>query len=228
MSAARVVAALPSTLATGGVIELSPFDIANKGRTIPMVWFYRETLDPAMLLASLRETLKSYPVLCGRYGTSGADGTGPDRVELTNEGVPVDIVHADMRLHEAVAHLPHHAEPPSIFAANAHLPFVPDKGGMDPDPGSAETPLLAVKVTCFHQAAPPGSPEANRRTGSPSFAARRSSGSLPCRTGWSRGGLEASAGPSPRGPRSARTRLLAFACRRLLRAPAAVSASLSQ
>ena len=121
---ARVVASLPATLAPGGSIELSPFDLANQGRAIPMVWFYRETLDPALLLAALRETLKSYPVLCGRYGTP------PNRVELNNQGIPVDIVHQETSLNEAVAHL---AGQPTIFAEDAHLPFVPDKGAMDPD-----------------------------------------------------------------------------------------------
>ena len=42
---ARAVAALPASLAPSGAVELSPFDLANQGRAIPMVWFYRETLD---------------------------------------------------------------------------------------------------------------------------------------------------------------------------------------
>ena len=158
---ARVVAALPASLAPGGSIELSPFDLANQGRAIPMVWFYRETLDPALLLAALRETLKSYPVLCGRYGTP------PNRVELNNQGVPVDIVHKETSLNEAVAHLC--AGQPTIFAEDAHLPFVPDKGAMDPDRGSADAPLLAIRITLFPDAAPHGSP----REGSP--VARRCS-----------------------------------------------------
>ena len=163
---ARVVAALPATLAPGGSIELSPFDLANQGRAIPMVWFYRETLDPALLLAALRETLKSYPVLCGRYGTP------PNRVELNNQGVPVDIVHQETSLNEAVAHL---AGQPTIFAEDAHLPFVPDKGAMDPDRGSADAPLLAIRISLFPDAAPHGSPAARRRPPEGSPVAHRCS-----------------------------------------------------
>ena len=165
---ARVVAALPATLAPSGSVELSPFDLANQGRAIPMVWFYRESLDPATLLAALRETLKSYPVLCGRYGTP------PNRLELSNQGVPVDVVHQDTGLNEAVSHL--RSGQPTIFAADAHLPFVPDKSAMEPDTGSADAPLLAIKITIFPEAAPYGSPAARRPpAGSP--AARRANGS---------------------------------------------------
>ena len=165
---ARVVVALPATLAPGGSVELSPFDLANQGRAIPMVWFYRETLDPALLMAALRETLKSYPVLCGRYGTP------PNRVDLNNQGIPVDIVHQDTSLNEAVSHL--RAGQPTIFAEDAQLPFVPDKGAMEPDRGSADAPLLAIKITLFPEAAPHGSPPARRPPGGNSPAARRAIG----------------------------------------------------
>ena len=58
---------LPEALAKSGTIELSPFDVANAGRSIPLVWFYKETLDTPGLLESLRHTLCDYPVFCGRY-----------------------------------------------------------------------------------------------------------------------------------------------------------------
>ena len=151
---ARAVAALPASLAPSGSVELSPFDLANQGRAIPMVWFYRERLDPALLMAALRETLKSYPVLCGRYGTP------PNRVSLSNHGVPVDVVHHETSLTDAVSHL--HAGQPAIFAEDAHLPFVPDKSAMDPDRGSADAPLLAIKFTLFPDATPRGSPPPRR------------------------------------------------------------------
>ena len=142
----EVVAQLPSTLATGGAVALSPFDLACKGRSVPMVWFYRETLDPAKLLLALRETLKSYPVLCGRYG-----GSPPDRIELCNAGVPVLVEHTDTTLADAVGHLPT-STAPSTFAIDAHAPFVPAKGIMDPDTGSPDAPLLSIKITLLREA----------------------------------------------------------------------------
>ena len=56
--------------ALGDAIELSPFDQANKGRAVPMTWFYQETLDVAKLLTSLKTVLASYPVFVGRYEPS--------------------------------------------------------------------------------------------------------------------------------------------------------------
>ena len=35
---------------TGGSVQLSPYDLANLGRAIPMVFFYEATLDPHCLL----------------------------------------------------------------------------------------------------------------------------------------------------------------------------------
>ena len=159
---ARTVAALPASLAPSGSVELSPFDLANQGRAIPMVWFYRESLDPALLMAALRETLKSYPVLCGRYGTP------PNRVSLSNHGVPVDVVHHETSLNDAVSHL--HAGQPAIFAEDAHLPFVPDKSAMDPDRGSADAPSSSSRRTPSTRARRRPRP---RRVARPAASSRR-------------------------------------------------------
>ena len=69
---------------TGGTVQLSPYDLANLGRAIPMVFFYEATLDPHLLLNALEKTLVLYPAFCGRY-----DATPPAAIALTNAGVGV-------------------------------------------------------------------------------------------------------------------------------------------
>ena len=132
---------------TGGSVELSPLDIASIGRATPMVWFFRQTLDVETLLSTLQTVLAAYPILCGRY-----DGKAPPAaVQLTNAGVKVHISTASAPLAEAVAHLPH--EPshtlPSYFAKETHEPFLPAKAGIDPDPATADVPLMSIKITKF-------------------------------------------------------------------------------
>ena len=153
-----IVVRLPENRATEGHVELSPFDRANKGRAIPMMWFYEATLDPSALLVALREVLASYPVLCGRYNASP-----PTAVELNNAGVPIQIStapRAGMTLREAIAHLPiaittttnasgTDYAAPCIFSRDTNEPFLPSKLGMDPDPGNRDVPLLSVKITLF-------------------------------------------------------------------------------
>ena len=134
---------LPELLDTGGTLELSPYDLCNKGRSTPMTWFYGDTLDTPQLLDSLTTTLASYPVFCGRYNASP-----PTAVDLNNAGVPVQISIHPSTLSEAVAHLPPSGKA-SVFLRTAHEPFVPTKEPMDPDQGSTEAPLMSIKITTF-------------------------------------------------------------------------------
>ena len=125
----------PAGTRVAAALELSPFDRCNMGRAIPMVWFYRETLDVAALLAALGQALAAYPVLCGRYAA-----TPPTAVALSNAGVPVLAVEAPSPLAAAVSHLPlaaggSLAARGSIFRTDAHASFVPFKEDMDPDQG---------------------------------------------------------------------------------------------
>ena len=129
---------------TGGRVTLGPYDLLSMGRSTPMSWFYTESLDVDLLLSSLRTTLSSYPVLCGRY-----DGASPPTaVILSNMGVAVTTSHeAQTTMAEACAHLP--AAEGSIFARVTHEPYVPAKAPMDPDQGSPDAPVLALKITTF-------------------------------------------------------------------------------
>ena len=51
---------------TSGELELSPCDLFFRGRSIPMLWYYRDVLDTDRLKTSLLQTLEHFPVLCGR------------------------------------------------------------------------------------------------------------------------------------------------------------------
>ena len=65
-----------------GDVTLAPFDISNRGRTMPMIYYYDNTLNPKLLISSLQKTLAKYPVYCGRY-----DGK-KENITLNNTGVP--------------------------------------------------------------------------------------------------------------------------------------------
>lgn len=69
----------------GSIMQLSPFDLINMSRSVPMTWFYAQTLDIDLLLASLQKTLADYPVFCGRYNSPATS------VQLNNAGVPVHV-----------------------------------------------------------------------------------------------------------------------------------------
>jgi hypothetical protein len=43
------VVTLPSSAASGELVALAPYDRSNKGRSVPMVWFYRESKSTAAL-----------------------------------------------------------------------------------------------------------------------------------------------------------------------------------
>lgn len=128
-------------------LALSPFDFTNMGRSIPMVWYYEDTLNPMELIEALEKTLAIYPVFSGRYNK-----TPPTAIALTNAGVPVEVCSAgdQATLADAVAHLPRWGRTShSIFSREAHEPFVPEKSPMDPDVGSTEAPVLAIRITSF-------------------------------------------------------------------------------
>ena len=54
---------IPAHLAKAGTVLLSPLDLFCGGRAVPMVVFYRDTLDVEALLASLEQVLSEYQVL---------------------------------------------------------------------------------------------------------------------------------------------------------------------
>jgi shikimate O-hydroxycinnamoyltransferase len=133
---------IEADLAAGGSLQLSPIDIACRGRSIPMVWFYRDALDPDVLTNALRAALVSYPVLSGRYAS-------PARaINLSNEGCAVHVVTAEGTVADAVARFAGGAAP-CFFQRPANEAFVPPKAGMDPDAANPDTPLLAVQITNF-------------------------------------------------------------------------------
>lgn len=150
LSRREVTVRIPDHLAAGGSATLSPLDVASMGRAVPMIWFYRESLDADRLLSALRDTLVSYPVMCGRY-----DGKTPPRaIELNNRGVPVQISEETtpgLTLDGAVGRVPSSPSQtaPSSFEKDAHEAYIPAKEGMDPDAGSSEAPILKVKITLF-------------------------------------------------------------------------------
>lgn len=126
-------------------LALSPIDLTIIGRSTPMVWYYEDTLNPMELIEALEKTLAFYPVFSGRYNKSP-----PTAIALTNAGVPVEVCSAgdQATLVEAVAHLWGRTSH-SIFSREAHEPFVPEKSAMDPDVGSTEAPVLAIRITSF-------------------------------------------------------------------------------
>jgi len=167
------------------VVPLSPFDVANRGRAVPMVWFFRGALDTDRLLAALQRALREhYPVLLGRYeanasavrlfgdhtgakegrsedGGGGASGGGGVRVEVWDAPDEVSFAEAVGRFGPvsglssckgAAGEVGDERSRVSYFPRAAHEQFVPLKQGMDPDPGTAECPLLAVKITRFASA----------------------------------------------------------------------------
>ena len=48
-------------------LSLSPFDVLNRGRAIPMLYFYPTQFDEERLIRSLQCALDKYRVLDGRY-----------------------------------------------------------------------------------------------------------------------------------------------------------------
>ena len=80
----------------------------------------------------------------GRYGVPEIDNGPPLTVNLNNEGVPVYdggvLEGADVD-----AALESHEMP--CFLRSVHEMFTPPKAGMDPDTGSPDAPIMAVKIT---------------------------------------------------------------------------------
>ena len=123
------------------VLQLSPFDAANRGRSVPMGVFYDGAIDEVRLLEALATALADAPVLCGRYAAGDAA-----RVALSNAGAPVEFRDSESTLDEATAHL---GAESSIFARTAHEAWAPTKAGMDPDSGDSGAPLLRARLTRF-------------------------------------------------------------------------------
>ena len=82
----------------------------------------------------------------GRYGVPETANGPPLTVNLNNEGVPVYdggvLEGADVD-----AALDHHSGELPCFMRSVHEMFTPPKAGMDPDTGSPDAPILAVKIT---------------------------------------------------------------------------------
>ena len=57
---------------------LSPFDRTNLGRSVPMVWYFNETINVRKMLLSLEQALAAYPCLAGRYTGGSEPGAGDD------------------------------------------------------------------------------------------------------------------------------------------------------
>ena len=89
MSRVLIKAPVDAPLST---LELAPFDLTNAGRSVPMVWYYRESLNVDALVSALEKTLAEYPVFCGRY-----DGQSPPtNINQNNAGVPVEVCKAEV------------------------------------------------------------------------------------------------------------------------------------
>ena len=145
----RYLIRLPETIALlDDLVRLSPLDIMCRGRAIPMVWFYKDSLPTDALLAALNTTLASHQVLCGRYTSSP-----PYSIDPTNNGVMVTVSKSNMLLKEAIVRIPSSEADtiPHYFSLLEHEKFVPFKGEMDPDSATSEVPLLAIKITHFSE-----------------------------------------------------------------------------
>ena len=132
-------------------VNLSPFDISNRGRTMPMFYYYSDSLSASLLVLSLQETLKEYPVYCGRYDAAKS------KVNLTNEGVPFMVSKSKRTIHEAINHLlPSFGESqeftePCFFTSDTtdNLLHPMHKEQMDPDRADPGAPILAIRCTLF-------------------------------------------------------------------------------
>ena len=139
------------TLQNPVAVDLSPFDISNRGRTMPMFYYYADTLSASLLLLSLQDTLKDYPVFCGRY-----DGS-KFKVNLNNEGVPFMVSKSTSTVHEAISHLlPSLGELPELTETCFFTSDLTDKllhpvhkDQMDPDLADPGAPVLAIRCTLF-------------------------------------------------------------------------------
>jgi len=140
-------------------LPLTPYDVMNSGRAVPMIWFYESTIDIDALIEALRETVSSYPTLCGRYADPPWTA-----IELNNAGLPVyiDKRYEGATLAEAIAHIPADTSesesanddygltpPPCYFARDARDAFLPPRDGMEPDTCSPCSALAKIKITTF-------------------------------------------------------------------------------
>ena len=146
------------------LLRLSAFDRLVAGRTVPMIWYYRTTLNTSRLVRALEATLGAYPVLCGRYAAA-VEGRPPyDAVALTNEGIPLEVRHSASTLPAATAHLRAEeaeggcdssssssasASAPRFFARSTHATVCPTRVAMDPDAYATAPPLVSLRITHF-------------------------------------------------------------------------------
>ena len=115
-------------------VRLTAFDLACRGRALPLLWeFEGVALDEATLESSLSEALRDYPILSGRYD-------GMNHVLLCDAGVELSFAKGVSRaeVHDDVNG--------SVFKSNHLDGLLPEKQGMDPDTCSAEAPLFKAKV----------------------------------------------------------------------------------
>lgn len=145
ISSSRVLR-LPTDVTNGDdVMALGTPDMTNRGRSMPMMWIYKDTLDSDKLIEALNKTLPHYPVLCGRYSSS------PMSMDLNNLGVPVEVCHMTGDVTEVAAHVLPSAAPgqpdPVSFSRQVYAKFMPSvMPKMDPDSGNPEAPVLAVRI----------------------------------------------------------------------------------
>jgi hypothetical protein len=133
---------------TSNKTTLSPFDLSCLGRSIPMIWCYKDTINDDILLSSLSKLLVMYPMVSGRYDGS----VPPSWIACNNAGIPVRVTtwkDENDSVDVAMDYLPSSNSDNNthtIFPMSAHSPFVPDKKGMDPDIMSPAVPIMKVKV----------------------------------------------------------------------------------
>ncbi|GMI48648.1 hypothetical protein TrCOL_g10517 [Triparma columacea] len=138
---------IPASSDKGGIMKLGTFDKSHGGRSVPLLYFYPTPLSPTALLTSLSQTLIHYPFYSGRYTPPDQSNPVPfpQSIELSNAGVPVEVVESLLTMAEATSYLS------SVHSKTAHEPYAPSKPPMDPDKVSPEAPILSVKITTFKE-----------------------------------------------------------------------------
>eukprot|EP00933_Yihiella_yeosuensis_P043876 TRINITY_DN38878_c0_g1_i1.p1 TRINITY_DN38878_c0_g1~~TRINITY_DN38878_c0_g1_i1.p1 ORF type:complete len:556 (-),score=84.47 TRINITY_DN38878_c0_g1_i1:284-1951(-) len=161
--------------ATTTRVPMSPYDIQNMGRAVPMIWFYDTALDPVKLEKSLQTMLslggKAYAALSGRYHRAAPEESGSSIVagiNLSNAGVWFEVeedFHSAQKFYsyllefgsansvdDEISSLKGKQEDSHrvvVFERNVQSRFFPQGALalMDPDQGRVDAPLMAVKVT---------------------------------------------------------------------------------
>jgi hypothetical protein len=117
---------------------LSGLDMFHSHANFPLVLAYRQGLDVARLEAALKETLRHYPIIAGRYKT---DAQGMVYAEANDAGV-------DFRVHRCAGPMPYGLERPLGKDVNALVRMV-----MPWQMVNKDVPFLQVNVHQFEDGA---------------------------------------------------------------------------